>query len=145
MVGLINLFLFILKCSMMHSTSTDVSMLDVAVGHFGHLEITSASELKYPFAREVAKIAYQTVKSRSEGGKSTRRATPAAASMALSEMAGNHNAFPDEVGSLPLTMAVAQATKINAQDISSSTLKCLCSIWRVLTFSDSSRCLLKET
>lgn len=41
---------------------TDVALLDVAVGHFGHLEVITESEISYPFAREIASIAYETVK-----------------------------------------------------------------------------------
>ncbi|KAK5051556.1 hypothetical protein LTR84_003208 [Exophiala bonariae] len=62
MVGLINLFLHILKQPSLASASSDVAILDIAVGHFGHLEILSSSELSYPFAREVAGLAHMTVK-----------------------------------------------------------------------------------
>lgn len=78
MVGLINLFVYILKYPTLLSAQGDVAALDVAVGHFGHLEVLTSSELSFPFAREVARIAYTTVKSC--GGREslglTRPATP---------------------------------------------------------------------
>ena len=101
MVGLINLFLYILKYPASPSATGDVSMLDVAVGHFGLLEVTTNSELSYPFAREVARIAYQTVKSRTAGGVgSTRSQTPATA-LTISEMTDNNVSFQDEVRIVP--------------------------------------------
>ena len=48
----------------MPSAVSDVAALDIAVGHFGHLEKLSSSEISYPFAREVARIAYDTVKNK---------------------------------------------------------------------------------
>lgn len=80
MVGLINLFVYILKYPTLLSAQGDVAALDVAVGHFGHLEVLTSSELSFPFAREAARIAYTTVKSC--GGREslglTRPATPRA-------------------------------------------------------------------
>lgn len=62
MVGLINLFIYVLKYPSIASVLSDVAALDVVVGHFGHLEMLSASEISYPFAREIARIAYEIVK-----------------------------------------------------------------------------------
>jgi hypothetical protein len=61
MVGLINLFLCILKHPSLSTTVSDVAILDIAVGHFGHLEVATCSELSYPFTREVAALAYKCV------------------------------------------------------------------------------------
>lgn len=68
MVGLINLFLYILKQPSLASATPDVATLDIAVGHFGHLAVLSSSELNYPFAREVASIAYAIVKNHKRAG-----------------------------------------------------------------------------
>ena len=62
MVALINLFLYVLKFPLLSTSSSDIAALDVAVGHFGHLEVITAAELTYPFAREVARIADKTVR-----------------------------------------------------------------------------------
>lgn len=62
MVGFINLFLSILKAPSLPSATLDVAMLDIAVGHFGHLEVLTDSELAYPFTREVAALAYWAAK-----------------------------------------------------------------------------------
>lgn len=98
MVGLINLFLYILKYPSILSALGDVSMLDIAVGHFGLLEVTTAFELSYPFAREVARIAYQTVSSRMRSkAPLARPATPAAIPTAISDLSANHVPFSDEV------------------------------------------------
>lgn len=45
MVGLINLFIYVLKYATLPSAQTDFTLLDVAAGHFGHLEFVTSSEL----------------------------------------------------------------------------------------------------
>ena len=62
MVGLINLFIFILRFPTLASSQRDVSLLDVAAGFFGHLEFVTSSELAFPFTRDVARIARNMVK-----------------------------------------------------------------------------------
>lgn len=61
MIGLINLFVHILKFPSLPSARSDVALLDVAAGYFGHMEFVTSSELNFPFARDVATIARQTV------------------------------------------------------------------------------------
>ena len=61
MVGLVNLFLYILKYPSLPSAAADVALLDMVVGHFGHLEDVTNSDLAYPFAREVSAIAHKVV------------------------------------------------------------------------------------
>ena len=61
MVGLVNLFLYILKYPSLPSAAADVALLDMVVGHFGHLEDVTNSELAYPFAREISAIAHKVV------------------------------------------------------------------------------------
>jgi hypothetical protein len=98
MVGLINLFLYILKYPALATALGDVAQLDMAVGHFGHLEITTASELSYPFSRELARIAYQTVKRGSGGSLNhTRPATPAAVGGIQPDNLTSNINFSDEV------------------------------------------------
>lgn len=61
MIGLINLFMHILKFPSLPSARSDVALLDVAAGYFGHMEFITCSELNFPFARDVATVARQTV------------------------------------------------------------------------------------
>ena len=62
MVGLINLFTFVLKFPSLPSARSDVALMDVIVGHFGHMEVITFSEISFPFVREVASLAYNMVK-----------------------------------------------------------------------------------
>ncbi|KIW98761.1 uncharacterized protein Z519_00424 [Cladophialophora bantiana CBS 173.52] len=61
MIRLINLFIHILKFPSLPSARSDVALLDVAAGYFGHIEFITAEELSFPFARDVASVARQTV------------------------------------------------------------------------------------
>ena len=62
MVGLINLFIYILKFPALPSAQSDVALLDVITGHFGHMEFVTSSELRFSFAREAAALAHTTVR-----------------------------------------------------------------------------------
>lgn len=62
MVGLINLFVCILIKPSSGAAQSDVALLDLAAGHFGHLEFMTSNELAFPFTREIAAIARATVK-----------------------------------------------------------------------------------
>lgn len=62
MVGLINMFVSILSNPLSKVAQSDVALLDIAAGHFAHLEFITQSELAFPFAREVAATARATVK-----------------------------------------------------------------------------------
>lgn len=62
MVGLINLFIYILKFPALPSAQSDVALLDVITGHFGHMEFVSLLDLRFPFAREAAALAHATVR-----------------------------------------------------------------------------------
>ena len=75
MVGLINLFVSILIRPSSQAAQSDVALLDIAAGHFGHLEFMTSNELAFPFTREVAAMARATVKKAKE-----RPATEGAAS-----------------------------------------------------------------
>lgn len=62
MLGLINIFILILKAPAATTASSDLALLDIAAGHFAHMEFMTSSELAFPFTREVADLARQTVK-----------------------------------------------------------------------------------
>lgn len=55
-LGLVNLFVSILKSPLTPSTSADVTLMEIAAGHFAHLEFLTCSELSFPFARECATL-----------------------------------------------------------------------------------------
>ena len=59
-IGLINLFIYILKFPNIPSAPSDVALMDVGTGHFGTLEFIT-KDLSFHFAREVAAIASATV------------------------------------------------------------------------------------
>lgn len=60
MFALVNLLIHILTSPTTASAQADVGLMDVAAGHFGHVEYVT-SELAFPFAREVAFLARMTV------------------------------------------------------------------------------------
>ncbi|OAL23302.1 hypothetical protein AYO22_06352 [Fonsecaea multimorphosa] len=99
MVGLINLFIYILKYPNIVSAAVDVSILDIAVGHFGHLEVVTALELSYPFAREVSRIAYNTVRysRESKSGPARPGTPPPAAAAAGPTSTASNNAMIHEM------------------------------------------------
>jgi hypothetical protein len=66
MVGLINLFVSILIKSNSPAAQSDVALLDIAAGHFGHMEFMTSNELAFPFTREIAAMARATVKAARE-------------------------------------------------------------------------------
>jgi hypothetical protein len=61
LVGLINLFVYILKNPHAPSAASDLSLLDVVVGHFGYLQFISSSQHVFPFPREIAAYARHVV------------------------------------------------------------------------------------
>ncbi|KEF57046.1 uncharacterized protein A1O9_07236 [Exophiala aquamarina CBS 119918] len=117
MVGLINLFLYILKHPSLPSAPSDVAFLDIAVGHFGHLEVLTSSELRYPFAREVARLAYTTVKNHNRTSMgSTNPKTPANHSLRAPEFDASEVNFADEEGDLDFNALVADGFSIFGTD-----------------------------
>lgn len=61
LVGLINLFVCIIKDPLSTQAPSDLSLLDLVVGHFGYLQWISSSELNLAFPREVASYARDLV------------------------------------------------------------------------------------
>ncbi|KAJ5746512.1 hypothetical protein N7520_011694 [Penicillium odoratum] len=62
MFALINLFICVLKSPTAPSSNSSLALLDMAAGHFGHMEFITTSELSFPFAREAASLARKVVK-----------------------------------------------------------------------------------
>lgn len=85
MVGLISLFIYILKFPALPSAQSDVALLDVITGHFGHMDFVTSSELRFPFAREAAALAHATVR-RAKDKPFESPALPSLIDCSLSEM-----------------------------------------------------------
>ncbi|KAJ4422236.1 hypothetical protein N0V82_003096 [Gnomoniopsis sp. IMI 355080] len=73
LVGLINLFVYILKYPLAPSVASDLSLMDVMVGHFGYLHYISSSELAFPFPREIASYARRLVNKASREKEASSR------------------------------------------------------------------------
>ncbi|CAH0046653.1 unnamed protein product [Clonostachys solani] len=62
LVGLINMFVCVLKNPLNPSTMSNLALMDIVVGHFGYVEFLSSSKLDLSFPREVASYARNLVK-----------------------------------------------------------------------------------
>ncbi|OCL02150.1 hypothetical protein AOQ84DRAFT_349537 [Glonium stellatum] len=62
LLGLINLFVYVLKFPGLASTTSDLALMDVVAGHFGFLEFASNSKISFPFTAEITSLARATVK-----------------------------------------------------------------------------------
>lgn len=56
------MFVCVLKDPLAASVASDLSLMDIVVGHFGYLGFISSSELEYAFPREIASYARSLVK-----------------------------------------------------------------------------------
>lgn len=61
MVGMINLFLYILQFPTLESVSGDIGLLDAVAGFFGYLEFASSSQISLPVARDITNWARAAV------------------------------------------------------------------------------------
>ncbi|CAG9988756.1 unnamed protein product [Clonostachys byssicola] len=72
LVGLINMFVCVLKNPLSPSTPSNLALMDIVVGHFGYVEFLSSSKLDLSFPREVASYARNLVKKvKEENGHTT--------------------------------------------------------------------------
>jgi len=62
LVGLINLFLHVIQHPTLPTAHSDISLMDVIVGHFGYMEYVSGSELGFKFPRKIVSYAREVVK-----------------------------------------------------------------------------------
>ena len=60
------MFVQILKSPTSASAASDLALLDVCAGHFGHVDFVTLSEISFPFAKESACLAYKVVKTHGE-------------------------------------------------------------------------------
>ncbi|KAF3009192.1 hypothetical protein E8E14_006037 [Neopestalotiopsis sp. 37M] len=67
LVGLINLFVCIIKDPLAPTAASDLLLLDLVAGHFGYLEWMSSSELNLAFPREVTSYARDLVSKAKHG------------------------------------------------------------------------------
>ena len=84
MLGVINLFITILKDPVSLSADSDLALMDMVAGHFAHLEFLTSAEFTYPFAREVAAVARATVKKERENSFAYSDTAAGGARMGLS-------------------------------------------------------------
>lgn len=61
MLAVINLLVYILKYPTHPAVQSDLALLDIVAGHFGHIHILTSSHVTFTFAREVAGLANDTV------------------------------------------------------------------------------------
>ena len=61
MMALTHLFIYILRFPHRQSVRSDLSLLDMAAGHWSRIEFISDSELSFSFARELAALARKAV------------------------------------------------------------------------------------
>ncbi|CZR53549.1 uncharacterized protein PAC_03428 [Phialocephala subalpina] len=62
MVGLINLFIHVLRYPTLSSVQMDLALIDIATGHFARVGYTSSHSISFPFARELARLAHEAVR-----------------------------------------------------------------------------------
>ncbi|KAL5314332.1 hypothetical protein ACEPPN_018758 [Leptodophora sp. 'Broadleaf-Isolate-01'] len=60
-LGLINLFVHVLKHPAALSSPSDIALMDVVAGHFARLEFESFGELSFSFGRDLARLARMAV------------------------------------------------------------------------------------
>jgi hypothetical protein len=61
-LGLINLFVHVLKNPLLPTVQSDIALMDMAAGHFARLEFASFGQLSFSFAREISSLARLAVR-----------------------------------------------------------------------------------
>lgn len=61
MHAFMNLFIHVLANPEVSSARSDLALLDVAAGYFGHMDFITGSILSFPFARDIAALARTVV------------------------------------------------------------------------------------
>ena len=113
MVGLINLFIYILKFPALPSAQSDVALLDVITGHFGHMDFLTSSELRFSFAREAAALALAAVK-KAKDKPFQNSALPSLIEDSLSEI--DVDAFKEVVFSIPYWVLSKRCSPVDTSD-----------------------------
>jgi hypothetical protein len=62
MLGILHLFVFALKHPSHPSVKSDIALLDVGAGYFGHIDFVTDSGLSFSFPKDVAVFAAKAVK-----------------------------------------------------------------------------------
>ncbi|KIV94020.1 hypothetical protein PV10_05183 [Exophiala mesophila] len=70
LVGMINLFVYILKHPTQRSVSSDLGLLQMAAGYFGYMDYATASNKSFPFTKDLVTLA-QNVVQRAQGPRTT--------------------------------------------------------------------------
>lgn len=74
-LGLINLFVHVLKNPLLPTAQSDIALMDMIAGHFARLEFASSGQLVFSFAREVSTLARQAIKNAQQKKVDGERAT----------------------------------------------------------------------
>lgn len=61
-LGLINLFVHVLKNPFLPTVQSDIALMDMVAGHFARLEFASSGQLAFSFGREISTLARLAVK-----------------------------------------------------------------------------------
>lgn len=72
LVGLINLFIYVIQNPRLPTAQSDIALMDVIVGHFGFLGYITGAEVTSAFPRKVVSVARQVV-DRSSNSSSTHQ------------------------------------------------------------------------
>jgi hypothetical protein len=62
LVGFMNAFFYVINFPNLPSTQSDIALMDMIVGHFGHLGFLSAQEMAFSFPRKIVMLASTTVR-----------------------------------------------------------------------------------
>lgn len=61
-LGLINLFIHVLRSPHVSTVTSDIALLDVVAGHLARLEFASGGKITFSFAREVSRISREAIR-----------------------------------------------------------------------------------
>ncbi|KAL4940597.1 fungal-specific transcription factor domain-containing protein [Aspergillus oleicola] len=78
LLGLINIFISVLRAPLDNTTATNLALTEVAAGHFGYLEYLSNNQMTFPYVGEIGRLARAVVKSARDrqSNVSTRHTSP---------------------------------------------------------------------
>ncbi|KAJ0420293.1 hypothetical protein BJY00DRAFT_313232 [Aspergillus carlsbadensis] len=66
LLGLINIFIAVLRAPLDESTAANLALAEVAAGHFGYLEYLSNNHITFPYVAEIGRLARAVVKAARE-------------------------------------------------------------------------------
>jgi hypothetical protein len=88
LVGFLNAFIHVVKNPTLPSTEMDLALMDMIVGHFGHLGFLSDSNMAFAFPRQIAMLTSTVV-------MNARKQDEIRSSLSIEENEFESNLFPD--------------------------------------------------